>query len=138
MLYITAIVYPDGPWYVYRGGLALPMITGIAEVVRTVLILMFLSCLARAALDEDLAHKCTRAAGVASAGPGILAVLIFVFVAFTIETNAGGTTFAKVLSVGIQMGVYAILLVFAMPSYLAAREVADACDEPFQSLIPQL
>ncbi|MDY3551787.1 zinc-ribbon domain-containing protein [Gemmata sp. JC717] len=138
MFYLTAVVYPDAQGIAPKGRMLLSMITGIAEMIRMVLILMLLSRLARAALDDELAHRCTRAAGRVSGGPALLAVLIFVFVAFMIETNAGVNMFTRVLFSTVHMGAYAILNGVILPSYMAARDVADACEEPFQSLIPQM
>jgi hypothetical protein len=139
MFYLTAAVYPDDQGITPRAStLILPMITGVAEMVRTVLVMMFLSCLARAALDDELAHRCTRCAGVASAGPGLLALLILGFVGTVVETNAGLNLFTQILSSVVQMGVYSIINGVMLPSYLAAQDVVDACEEPFQSLIPQL
>jgi hypothetical protein len=137
MFYMAALFYPDSD-FTPKGRMVFSMVTGIAEMVRTLLVMMLLSCLARAALDNDLAHKCTRAAGVASVGPGLLSLVYLIFVATMIETNAGTGTFVDILSATVQMGVYAIVVGTVFPAFLAAREVADACDEPFQSLIPQL
>lgn len=138
MFYLTAVVYPETQGITPKGPMVLSMIVGIAEMVRTVLIMMFLSCLARAALDEGLAHKCTRAAGIASVGPGLLALVIFGFVAGVIETNAGVNMFTLVLFATVNMGVYSIVNAVIFPCFLTAREVDDACEEPFQSLIPNL
>ena len=106
--------------------------------MRNVLILMLLSCLARAAGDEDLAGQCTRAGGIASIGPGLLAVVMLVFAVGSVETGAQHTTFVKILTTTLQMGIYAIISGIMFPSFMAARSTADACDEPFQSRIPQL
>lgn len=138
MFYITAIVYPQNQGATPRTAMPLSMLTGVAEMVRAVLIMMMLSCLARAALDDELAHKCTRAAGIASAGPALMAVIIFTFVACMIETNAPVNRFTLTLFATVYMSVYAVVNAVILPCLLAAREVADACDEPFQSLIPQL
>lgn len=138
MFYLTAVVYPNEQGVVPKGRMTLSMLTGVAEMVRVVLLMMFLSCLARASLDEGLAHQCTRAAGIASAGPGLLAVLLFVFFATVIETNAGLNTFTQILTATVNMGAYSIVVGVMLPAFMAAREVADACDEPFQSLIPEL
>ncbi len=138
MFYMAAVFYPDNRDFTPKGRMLISMITGVFEMVRTMLILMLLSCLARAALDEELAHRCTRAAGIASVGPGLLSLVFVIFVATMIETNAGTGTFVRILSATVQMGVYAIVVGTIFPAFLAAREVADACDEPFQSLIPHL
>jgi hypothetical protein len=138
MFYLTAILYRDNQGATPKGPMLASMICGVIEMTRTVLIMMLLSCLARAALDEGLAHKCTRAAGVASGGPALIALLMFVFVAILIETNAGLNMFTMILFVTVNMGAYSIIVGTIFPAFMAAREVNDACDEPFQSLIPQL
>jgi LSD1 subclass zinc finger protein len=138
MMYLTVICYQDQLAGLPKGAMVLSMVTGLVEMVRTVLIMMLLSCLARAALDEELAHKCTRAGGVASGGPGLLALAMLIFVAAMVETNAAGGLLASILLLVAFMGVYAVLMGTTFPAFMAAREVADACDEPFQSLIPQL
>lgn len=138
MFYLVAITYPDEQGVTPRGRMMLSMIVGVAEMVRTVLIMMFLSCMARAALDEELASRCTRTAGVASGGPGLLALLIYFFFAFMIETNAGLNMFTLVLFATVNMGVYIIINLTLLPAFMASRDVIDACEEPFQSLIPNL
>lgn len=135
--YLTFIVYPDDD-LVPKVKNALPVIVGLAEVLRNLLILMLLSCLARAAGDEELSHKCTRAAGFATFGPGVLSIVTFFFVVAMIETNSQYTTMAQVLFTTLEMGVYAILTGMLFPGLMAARETGDACDEPFQSQVPQL
>lgn len=138
MFYMTAVAYPHDQGATPRDPLALSMFTGLLEMVRTVLILMLLSSLARSALDTELAHKCTRAAGIASGGPVLVAALMLAFVAAVIETGAGINMFTRILFAVVNMGVYAILMGVMLPALLVAREVTDACDEPYQSLIPQL
>jgi hypothetical protein len=138
MMYLTVICYQDQLAGLPKGAMVLSMVTGLVEMVRAVLIMMLLSCLARAALDEELAHKCTRAGGIASGGPGLLALGMLIFVAAMVETNAAGGLLASILLLVVFMGVYAVLMGTMFPAFMAAREVADACDEPFQSLIPQL
>ncbi len=138
MFYLTSIVYRDSQGATPKGPMKLSMIAGVLEMTRTVCIMMLLSCMARAALDDELAHKCTRAAGIASVGPGAVALLIFAFVATMIETNAGMSTFTQVLFVTVNMSAYAIVNATVLPAFMAAREVTDACEEPFQSLIPKL
>jgi hypothetical protein len=138
MFYLTAITYPDTQGFAPRGRIILSMLTGVAEMVRTVLLMMVLSCLARAALDEELAGRCTRTAGVVSGGPGLLAIIIFFFVAFCIETNAGLNLFTLILFTTVHMGVYSIMAGVMLPAFSAAQDVTDACEEPFQSLIPNL
>lgn len=138
MFYLTAVFYPGDQGATPKEPLTLSMIAGVIEMVRTVLVLMVLSCLSRAALDNDLAHKCTRAAGVASGGPALVALVMLAFVVVVVETNAGLNMFTQILYAVVNMGVYAILMGVLLPALVAAREVGDACDEPFQSLIPQL
>lgn len=138
MFYLTAVLYPNEQGATPKDPMTLSMITGVVEMIRTVFIMMLLSCLSRAALDEDLAHKCTRTAGIASGGPGLVALLILVFIAFVVETNAGLNLFTMILFSMVNMGVYAILTAVMLPAFMAARDVDDACVEPFQSLIPQL
>ena len=138
MFYLTAAVYPKEQGAAPREPLALSMITGVLEMVRTVLIMMLLSCLARAALDEDLAAKCTRTAGIVSGGPGLVALLMLAFVGFVVETGAGLNLFTIILFSVVNMGVYFILIAVMLPAYLVVRDVTDACEEPFQSLIPNL
>jgi hypothetical protein len=138
MFYMTAVAYPHDQGATPRDPLALSMFTGLLEMVRTVLIMMLLSSLARSALDNELAHKCTRAAGIASGGPVLVAALMLAFVAAVIETGAGFNMFTRILFAVVNMSVYAILMGVTLPALLAAREVTDACDEPYQSLIPQL
>ena len=137
MFYLTMAVYQE-QGFTPKGQFVVSMFTGVVEMVRTVLIMMMLSCLARAALDEELAHKCTRTAGVAAGGPGLIALIMFLVVASLIETNAGVNLFTLVLIVAVKMGIYAILIGVLFPAFMAAREVDDACVEPFQSLIPRL
>jgi hypothetical protein len=138
MFYLTSLIYPNEQSATPKERMTLSMITGVVEMVRTMLIMMLLSCLSRAALDESLAHKCTRTAGIVSGGPALVAVLMLVFIAFVVETNAGLNLFTMILFTVVNMGVYAILIGVTLPAFMAAREVDDACEEPFQSLIPQL
>jgi LSD1 subclass zinc finger protein len=146
MFYLTAVVYPNDvevtpqprQGVTPRGRMLLSMMCGIAEMVRTVLIMLLLSCMAKAALDDELAHRCTRNAGIVSGGPGLLAILIFLFVAFVIETGAGLDLFTRILFATVNMGVYSIINGVMFPAWMAAQDVVDACEEPFQSLIPNL
>ena len=138
MFYLTSLLYPDTA-FAMQAGAGLAMITGLVEMVRTVLILMLLSCLAHAALDNDVAHECTRARGESIRRPRVDgALVILAFFAFKIETNAGDSVFMRVITYMVIRGVYTILILLMLPAYMAARNAADACDEPFQSLIPKL
>jgi LSD1 subclass zinc finger protein len=135
--YLTFLVYKDQE-FVPKGSMNVSIIVGVFEIVRTTLILMLLACLARSAGDEELHYKCTRAAGFASFGPGFMALGMLAFVAVLIETRAGVTDFTKILFTTIVMGTYAVLNGCMLPGMMAARDVAEACDEPFQSQIPQM
>ncbi|MBA4063821.1 MAG: hypothetical protein C0501_08940 [Isosphaera sp.] len=130
--YLTLAVYRDQE-LVPKGEMGLSIAVGLAELVRTMLLLMLLSCLARATGDEDLSHECTRAAGISTIGPGFLALGVLVFAVVVVETHAGSGTFAKVMFTTIRMGTYAVLSGCVFAGLMAARKVADACDEPFQS-----
>ena len=136
-IYLALIVYPDQD-LIPRLSIGLSIAVGIAEVIRIALIMMFLSCLARAAGDEDLSHACTRAAGVACFGPGALAVLMLLYVMAVIETNAQSGTFARIVFMTVQMGIYAVLAGTMMRAMFAAKEVYEACEEPYQSQISSL
>lgn len=135
--YLTLLVYPDQE-VLPKGKVTLSIVVGILEMIRTTLILVFLSCLARAAGDEDLSHKCTRAAGFTSWGPGFMAGGMLAFAVGITESHATGTQWASVLFATVVMGTYAVLNGCVFPGFMAAREVDDACEEPFQSQIPQL
>ena len=138
MFYLTVLTYREQQELTPKGSkLILSVFTGIAEMTRTVLIMMLLSCLSRAALDEDLAHRCTRAAGVVSGGPGLLALLILVTVAILDVSNAGKSNFALIIYGVAQMGVYRSWWRCCFRRSWP-RDVNDACDEPFQSLIPKM
>jgi hypothetical protein len=113
------------------------ILVGVAELVRILLIMMILSCLAQAAGDEELSRYCTRAGGTASLAPGALSILMLIYVAFVIETNSQGT-FMRIVLMALQMGIYAILAGGILRAMMAARETADACDEPFKSKEPKL
>ena len=135
--YLTIIIYKDEE-SVSKGKMGLSIFVGVLEMVRTVLILMLLSSLARAAGDDELAHSCTRAAGFATYGPGTLAICMLLFTIALVETNAQTGSFAKILYTTLRMGTYAIFMGTLFPGLMAARYTGDACDEPFQSKLPQL
>jgi len=63
---------------------------------------------------------------------------MFLAVAVVVELNAQVYTLSKIVLTTVWMGVYAILMGLLLPATMAARETADACDEPFQSQIPKL
>jgi hypothetical protein len=135
--YLTKLFYPDLE-FVPKGEMAFSIVVGLIEIIRTTLILMLLSCLAQAAGDRELSHQCTRAAGFTSFGPGFMALGMFLFAVVMAETRAGQGGFAKVLFVTLVMGTYAILMGCLFPALMAAREVTDACDEPYRSQITDL
>jgi hypothetical protein len=135
--YIPLLIYQDEE-ILPKGKMTLSIIVGVAEMLRTMLILMLVSCLARAAGDDELAHQCTRGAGFASLGPAMMAVGMLLFTVAIIETNAQTGTFATILFTTVRMGTYAIINGTLFPGFMAARETADACDEPFQTRIPKL
>ena len=116
MFYLTAAFYPDEQSAVPKDPMTLSMITGVVEMIRTVFIMMLLSCLSRAALDEPLAHKCTRTAGIVSAGPAMVGLLMLAFVAFVVETNAGINLFTLIILLTVHISVYAILIGVTLPA----------------------
>jgi hypothetical protein len=131
-LYLACLVYP-GEFAGVRSDLVLSILTGVAEMVRLVFLMMALSCLARAAGDDELSHRCTRAAGVVSIGPGLLAIGMLGFVALLVETNARFSTAGAVMMSVIVMGMYAIIAGLIVPALVAAKDTAFACEFPFQS-----
>jgi hypothetical protein len=135
--YLTVLVYA-GEEFVPKGIVAFSIIVGIAEILRTTLILLFVSCLAQAAGDKELSQRCTRSAGFTSFGPGFMALGMLAFVFVIIETRAGVTNFSKILLVSVLMSVFVVLGACMLPGFMATRDTADACEEPFQSEIPQL
>jgi hypothetical protein len=76
-------------------------------------------------------------AGIVSVGPGVLALLIVSFVVAAIETGNSNGTMVRIMFASVQTAAYAIAIGVMFPAFMAARDVADACNEPFQSLIPQ-
>src|SRR5262249_28453192 len=107
--YLSMLVYGDQEILSKgKGDITFSVIVGFAELIRTTLILLFVSCLARAAGDEEVSHNCTRAAGFASIGPGALALAMFLFTAVMVETKAGVSDFSKIIFSTLQMGIYAI------------------------------
>jgi len=135
--YLTLLVYREEE-LLPKADMNLSIVVGVAEMLRNVLILMLVSCLARAAGDDELAHDCTRGAGFASFGPGGMALCVLLFAVAIIETSAQSGTFAKILFTTVRMGTYAMLNGALFPGLMAVRETADACDEPFQTRIPKL
>jgi hypothetical protein len=135
--YLTVLMYA-GEEFVPKGIVALSIIVGIAEILRTTFILLFVSCLAQAAGDKELSQRCTRSAGFTSFGPGFMALGMLTFAFIIIETRAGMTNFSKILLVSVLMSVFVVLGACMLPGFMATRDTADACEEPFQSELPQL
>jgi hypothetical protein len=131
--YLSSVVYPDEQRFVPRGAVALTFITGLAEVVRLVLVMVLLSYAARAAGDLELVHRCVRAAGVGSLGPAGLAGVMLLMLGALVETGAIDRGFGKILLDVFVMGIYAILAGMLVPAAVAARDTAEACEFPFQS-----
>ena len=131
-IYLTLILYRDQD-LIPKLSIGFSIAVGIAELIRIALIMMLLSCLARASGDEELSHACTRAAGVACFGPGVLAVLMLLYVMGVIETNAQSGSFARIVFMTVQMGIYAVLAGTMMRALFAAKDVYEACEEPYQS-----
>jgi LSD1 subclass zinc finger protein len=133
-LYLTLILYRELD-LIGKGIIQLSIFVGLAEMMRTMLILMLLSCLAEAAGDKELSYRCTRASGFVIWGAGFLALALLLFAVLVVETRMGVGT---ILLIAVVMGIYAFLAGCMVPAFIAGRDVADACDEPFQSQIPQL
>ncbi|HSQ57002.1 MAG TPA: hypothetical protein VLM40_14775, partial [Gemmata sp.] len=135
--YLTLLVYKDQD-FLPKGDLNFSIVVGIFEILRTTLILMLLSCLAESAGDKDLSHRCTRAAGFTSFGPGFLALGMLVLAMLLIESHAGINDFTKVIFTTAVMGTYTVIAGCMFPGFMATRDVDDACGLPFQSQIPKL
>jgi hypothetical protein len=146
--YLALAMYHD-EIEVTKKALTLSIVVGLAEMMRNIFLLMLISCMARAAGDEDLSDDCTRAAGFASFGLGILAVLILILMMVLVETkmlliamnrmsDAAGNMIFGLIYLSTTVGVYLIIIRMMFPSLLACRDAAEACEEPFQSQIPQL
>jgi LSD1 subclass zinc finger protein len=114
------------------GMLWLSFAVGVLELLRIVLIMVQLSCLARAAGDEDLSRSCTRGGGIACFGPGILAV-VMLLLGFASKITNFQPTFSLQFTLYYLMGIYAVLAGIMLPAFTASREVYEACEEPFQS-----
>jgi LSD1 subclass zinc finger protein len=108
------------------------VVCGAAEMLRLILLTTLLSCLARAGGDEELSHKCVRAAAVAVFVPGALVFGMLGVVSFVIETGAEGSSMGKIILETTRMGAYALLAGMLVPPSVAARDVADVCEAPFQ------
>jgi len=129
--YLSYVVYPDDiP--LKRSDTVLGFITGVLEMMRLILYLMTLSCLAKAAGDKPLADECTRMAGRITLIPAFMAFGMLVYKIVVIETGATSgfmIYFLNYLYRGITLAVAAILGM----TIRAIGDVADACDSPFQS-----
>src|SRR5207302_5535234 len=124
-------LYPDEK-FIPRTALALSLVTGVAELIRLLLIMMLLACVARAAGDNELSDRCTRAAGVGTFGPGALAVAMLLLAVALVETGGMDKSIGKILMSVFEMGIYAILAGMLMPSFMAMRDAAEASESPFQ------
>ena len=111
------------------------VVCGAAEMLRLILIATLLSCLARAGGDEELSHRCIRAAAVAVFVPGALVFGMLAVVASVVETGAEGSSMGKIILETTRMGAYALLAGMLVPASVAARDVADVCEAPFQKPI---
>jgi uncharacterized protein YbaR (Trm112 family) len=110
---------------------------GVMELIRIVLIMMLLSCLAEAAGDKDLSGYCTRAGGTACLSPGALSIFVLFYASFVIVAKADGLFF-RIVFMSLFMGIYAILAGFMLRALMASREVIDVLEEPYQSQQPML
>jgi transcription initiation factor TFIIIB Brf1 subunit/transcription initiation factor TFIIB len=135
--YLTFVVYQNEQDVVPKSVVGLAIAVGVMEMIRTVLIMMLLSCLAQAGGDDDLSRACTRAAGTASLGPGGLSIVVLIYVMFVIETNATGL-FIRIVFLALSMGIYAYFAGCMFRAMMAARETVDVCEEPYQSQMPHL
>lgn len=131
-LYMAAAVYPDELLFGQRG-VVLDVITGLAEMVRLILVLVTLGAVARGAGDKELVFKCVRAAGIGSIGPSLLAFLTVIFMLTMIETGARDSAVGAVFLHVYALGLYAILGGTLIPAFEVARAAADACQYPYQS-----
>lgn len=129
--YLSYVVYPDDiP--LKRTDTILGFITGVFEMVRLILLLLTLGCLARAAGDKTLAEDCTRMAGRITIIPGLMALGMLIYKIVVIETGATSgfmVYFLNYLYRGITVAVAAILGM----TIRTIGDVADACESPFQS-----
>ncbi len=130
--YLATLLYPDEK-FLPRGALALSLLTGVAELVRLLLIMMLVACQARAAGDLELSDRCTRAAGIGTFGPGVLAVAMLALSVSLVETGGMDKSIGKILLTVFGMGVYAILAGMLMPSLVATRDTVEACESPYHS-----
>ena len=73
----------------------------------------------------------TRGRASASLGPGAMAVAMLLFAIFMVETNMQSGQIGKILFTTVRMGTYAVYCGTLLPGLMAARQTADACDEPY-------
>jgi len=135
-VYLPVMFFADQD-LVPKTTIAFSAAVGVAEMVRIILIMMLLSCLAQSAGDVDLSYACTRAGGTACLSPGLLSVFMTWYIGILVQSGAQGTFF-RIIFMTIQMGIYAILCGTMMRALSASRDVSDACEEPYQSQMPQL
>jgi LSD1 subclass zinc finger protein len=131
-LYLCAIVYPDELNWMHGLG-ALAIFCGVLEVIRLMLVLLLVADQAWAAGDAETGHRCTRAAGVGSFGPGIMAAAMLGLFVLLVETGGMDRPIGLILKWVMLMGVHAVLAGLIVPGALAAREAADACELPFET-----
>jgi hypothetical protein len=132
-IYLAHIVYFDEDLISPHVAPGFSIIVGFSEMLRNMLIMMLLSCLARAGGDEDLSGDCTRAGGFVCAVPGVLVMVMLLYVIAVVETDARNSMFARVIFLTVQMGIYAILGGMMLRPLQTSREVIDVCEQPFQS-----
>lgn len=135
--YLAQLVYPDEN-LIHKGAFTLGLIAGVAELIRLMLLMMLVSCVARSAGDEELSHRCTRAAGIGAFGPGALAAGVLLVVVALVETGGLDVALGKIILTVTVLGIYAVLGGMLIPSMVACQETADACEYPGESKLPQL
>ena len=136
-LYMTWGVYP-GQMGAPNSVVVLSVLTGAVEMMRLAAIMLLLSCLARAAGDEDAMHKCARSAGVVCFVPGVMALGTLAVAAFIFETNAQSSSVGAILAHMLVMGVYAVLGGMILSPLTASRDTAYACEYPFEARMTSL
>lgn len=113
--------------------MVLSFVTGVVEMCRLMLIMLTLKCLARAAGDVETVYRCVRASGVVSIGPGAMALAVLGFFIAVMETGAEGQTWAAIVALVMVMGIFAVIAGILMVAMTAAKDVAFACEFPFQT-----
>ncbi|HJZ55590.1 MAG TPA: hypothetical protein VKE74_11550, partial [Gemmataceae bacterium] len=130
--YMAVVVYPDER-LLGKSGVGLGLMAGVAEVMRLMLIMLTVSCLARAAGEEEIAYRCNRSAGIGVFGPGLMGVAMLCLVVLLVESGGIDRAIGKILLTVFVSGIYTILAGMLVPAALACRETADACEFPFES-----